>query len=160
MAGQSSHSREAFLDASSRNGHLIVWPCEWQVVVPIMNGSWRGCARGSSLDPGRGRSVWYRFVQVERQLFLRPCRFLHSSCRLRFGRKAVVFQDVFMEVFHGLPLSVQTLSGCFTERQGFFQDAFVELRPHIALGRIALWSVGKDWLHFLLREDFPRALRL
>ena len=87
---------------------------------------------------------------------LRRLRRLRRLLRrlLRRRRQAVMLQVLLMKVAHGLPLPVEALPRYISKRERLFQDAFVELRPHISPGRrIALWSVRKHWLHLLRRQE-------
>jgi hypothetical protein len=62
----------------------------------------------------------------------------------------VMLQVLLMKVAHGLPLPVEALPRYISKRERLFQDAFVELRPNIPPGWVALRSVRKHWLHLLL----------
>ena len=73
--------------------------------------------------------------------------------------QTMVLQVLRVKVSQTFPLFVLTSRGSFTERLRLFKDFVAELRPHVASGRVVLRSVCKDGLHFLLRQDFPRARR-
>ena len=62
----------------------------------------------------------------------------------------MMLHDLLVEVSHALPLPAQTLPRSFGDRERFFQDVVAPLGPHPASRRITLWSIRKQWLHFLL----------
>jgi hypothetical protein len=103
----------------------------------------------------RLKRLWWRPWTVVQ--LIRPIFFFHR--RIWPRRQAVVLQVLGMKFSHTFLLPVQILPGPFGDAERLLQDVVAELRPHVASGRVALWSVRKYRLHFLIRQDFPRARR-